>query len=171
MPASLRIDRWVGPVGRVQRSIGTDSKRVLREINDTISYLVRHGLWGPLEDVRDGRIRPIDLLQLYQSDHVPGKHHRECFIYVIRAVSSGNIKIGIAYDPARRVRSIRSANHEQIELIYFFPGNGARERRIHRHLADARVRGEWFRPTDTVLAWIEKNRPEPALPLIIGPRS
>lgn len=156
---TLQIDRRAGPVGRIQRSSGTYSRRLFREINQVITHLIQHGRWGPLEDLRDGRIRPVDLPQMWSAPYVKTEHLRECVIYIIRAVPSGNIKIGITDDVARRLRGLRAASYEELEVVSTFPGTGRAEKQIHAQLKASCIRGEWFRPTEEVLAWVDSPKP------------
>lgn len=75
----------------------------------------------------------------------------ETWIYYIRVGVDGPIKIGLARDPMRRMRHLQSANPYPLHLLAVEPGTAEDEEQIHRAFMDARLRGEWFRPTEAVL--------------------
>lgn len=78
------------------------------------------------------------------------------FLYVIAArPDSGPVKIGLATNPARRMRGLQTGSPQRLGLHGTFKlvGPDARktayrlERDIHRRLAHAAVSGEWFAVT------------------------
>jgi hypothetical protein len=68
--------------------------------------------------------------------------------YLIRAESSGAVKIGVAVDPAKRLGSLQIGSPEPLSLIGVIPGGRPQELRLHEQFADRRIRGEWFRLTE-----------------------
>lgn len=73
---------------------------------------------------------------------------RPTYVYIV--VSGEFIKVGIAADPAKRVKGIRTGSPEGAVLYNskLFPSlNAARyaEKRMHRQLWKVRQSGEWFR--------------------------
>lgn len=77
-------------------------------------------------------------------------------VYFIQAGKDGPIKIGTANGVRRRMANLQSAHYEILELLGIVIGDRDVEREFHERLADSRLRGEWFRPTATVLAFIEE---------------
>lgn len=71
--------------------------------------------------------------------------------YIYAGARSGQIKIGLSANPERRARQLKLA------LLHVELGGKARERELHRRFRSARIEGEWFMPTDAVLAWIVGN--------------
>lgn len=73
------------------------------------------------------------------------------FVYVISAGPDRH-KIGMAANPAQRVRDLQTGVPDTLELIHFVEVSSPRrvEARAHRMLADHRVRGEWFGVTAEV---------------------
>lgn len=68
----------------------------------------------------------------------------EC-VYFIQAGKTGPIKVGKSSDVRSRIRDFQTGNAEQLRVICELPlcTQGA-EGRLHRLLADHRIRGEWF---------------------------
>ena len=77
-------------------------------------------------------------------------------IYFIQAGNDGPIKIGYAQNSSARRRELQTGNHEELNLITEIPGGKDREDTIHNDLRSYRYRGEWFRATPEVLAYIGK---------------
>lgn len=79
----------------------------------------------------------------------------EGFVYF---VGSGEfIKIGYS-------RSLKARFHKmetdlpEFELLHIEPGTPKQEKVFHRHFAEYRVRGEWFRRVDSLLEFIKRRK-------------
>ena len=57
---------------------------------------------------------------------------------------TGRIKVGRSAAPKQRLADLQTGSGEHIRLVGVFDGRGAEEGGIHRELAYARKRGEWF---------------------------
>jgi hypothetical protein len=68
------------------------------------------------------------------------------------------VKIGIARDVARRLSQLQSASPATLALVVAFPGDAATESAIHWRFAADRIRGEWFRESPELAAWIARQR-------------
>lgn len=86
---------------------------------------------------------------------VTGQQQR---VYFIRAKKSGMVKIGVALDPAERLRDLQTAAHEPLELLATIEGGRELEQRLHRTFAASRSSGEWFHPTAELTAAILSAR-------------
>lgn len=73
-------------------------------------------------------------------------------VYFIQAGEGGPIKIGLADDVAARLMELQVGNHECLTVLRTVDGNRSVERWFHRHFADKRLRGEWFRRCDSMLS-------------------
>lgn len=62
--------------------------------------------------------------------------------YVVRAGSTGPVKIGRSKDPVNRIAELQTACAEQLVLLHLIPFDIEAE--LHRRLSPWRVRGEWF---------------------------
>jgi hypothetical protein len=88
-----------------------------------------------------------------------GPHHKG-FVYFAQHGDAGLIKIGFTrVDPARRIRALQEACPEVLRWIGFYPTRADEERRVHQRFAADRARGEWFRPSDALLAFIREMCP------------
>lgn len=81
---------------------------------------------------------------------------RVCYVYVIRRRDTQEIKIGVSYDPAARLRTLQTAHGEPLELVTAFPGAEAMEETLHRRFAAHRKLGEWFAEVPEIAAWIRE---------------
>ena len=76
-------------------------------------------------------------------------------VYFIRAERSGLIKIGSAANPQERLRSLQTGSPEPLSIVGVKPGGERLERALHAKFADFRSHGEWFHPSDELLAEME----------------
>lgn len=70
----------------------------------------------------------------------------------------GWIKIGRANNIASRVRSLQTGHHSRVRLIGVLSRDPMEEHAIHAKWAHLRERGEWFRETPELLAFIVSKR-------------
>lgn len=85
-------------------------------------------------------------------------------VYFIQgADGTGPIKIGYAKDPKKRLAEIQRMSPVLLTILNAIEGDRKREGAIHRHFADLRLFGEWFKATDALLAFIANP---PILPQI-----
>lgn len=74
-------------------------------------------------------------------------------VYLIEA-ASGQIKIGIAIDVDKRLKTLQSAHGDPLKVLAEFAGGHDLEQKLHKALAAYRLKGEWFRPGPWVDALI-----------------
>lgn len=77
-------------------------------------------------------------------------------VYFIREHPDGFIKIGVARDAAGRMKSLQTASARDLRLLGTIPGGRDVELRLHERFAGERVRGEWFKPSPRLLAYISR---------------
>ena len=77
------------------------------------------------------------------------------YIYAIRAVTIRRIKIGYSTDPEVRLCTMQVGSPDILEIIATWPGTEQEERRLHRHLNQWRIHGEWFEASESVLDTIK----------------
>ena len=69
-------------------------------------------------------------------------------LYVFQMAVTGDIKIGRSSDVHRRLKELQTGCPHKLRIILHAPGQGHRERELHRRLQQYRCRmrkGEWFR--------------------------
>jgi len=95
--------------------------------------------WGRTKDALS------ELLAALESFDVPDDMHG-MYVYAIREVESGRIKIGISRNPAARLAQLQTGNSQQLELMAVKPAVSgfSCERDAHKSAASLRIRGEWF---------------------------
>jgi hypothetical protein len=75
------------------------------------------------------------------------------YLYAICDDSTGHIKIGYSADPDQRVRDLQTGNSGALRLVHRarIREDRARivEQRLHLDLNHLRVRGEWFKLSET----------------------
>lgn len=77
-------------------------------------------------------------------------------VYFIRAGEAGAIKIGTTRgNPHARLRDLQTGNPEPLVLLAVMPGGPDVERGLHDRFVDSRLTGEWFRPTERLLGFVE----------------
>ena len=152
---TLLIDRRLVGIGRIKRASGTRDPGTLARINAEISRLHQLGRRSTLRALSEGGLHPLALLHDASDPPQVSRRARKLYLYAMRAMPSGNIKIGTTAAPATRLSCIQSAAYEEIELLFAVPCERVDEMVAHGHLSSARIRGEWYRPTLEVLAWVE----------------
>lgn len=93
----------------------------------------------------------------------PARHcSRNTSLYFIRVAPDGPIKIGLARNVQRRLEQLQIGNHAELFIFaeYVIPEHLALELEslIHGRLRRARIHGEWFDPTPTVIGAAKNPR-------------
>jgi hypothetical protein len=76
------------------------------------------------------------------------------WIYFIQGAEDSPIKIGRAKHPIDRLKSLQSANWDELRLLAAFEGHAKDEVALHKKFE--RARGEWFMPSEGLLELIEE---------------
>lgn len=84
-------------------------------------------------------------------------------IYFVRGTRSGMVKIGSTENLKARMRSLRTASPEPLEVLAVVPGGLSEERALHDRFAEHRAVGEWFHPRRELLAFVEKLTRDPRI--------
>lgn len=74
-------------------------------------------------------------------------------VYFI-ADEDGFIKIGHARNVGSRLQSLQTASRQALRVVGSTPGSISDEKALHAKFASAHVRGEWFRPTAELVAYV-----------------
>jgi hypothetical protein len=85
----------------------------------------------------------------------PQREHgtKDCCVYIIAKNEAGEpstpIKVGIADNPAKRLRNLQTASPFDLMLVHYFPMPSREiasfvEKAFHSTQADRNIRGEWF---------------------------
>ena len=80
-------------------------------------------------------------------------------VYIIRAVSTPFVKIGVCTDISRRLRALQTDTPFDLEVVcVFYNEDRVFEQKLHRRFLKQRVRGEWFRLEGDLVPYIEANQ-------------
>jgi len=96
------------------------------------------------------------------AEHWPGQQrkHRPGSVYFIKMVLPHEdcaIKVGWSSFPEQRLEDLQTGSPFPLCLLASYPALFTEEAVVLKRLADAKMRGEWHRPTPTVLAEIAKH--------------
>lgn len=130
-----------------------DIQRGMSLTYDDLALLVATGAYAVLKQAAEDEERAGDFPALYF-----GGQRSHTFIYFIQAGDHGPIKIGFARDIQNRRTALQSSCHEQLHIRAWINAPQCNERTIHCHFQPEHVRGEWFRPSPRLLAYIETLR-------------
>jgi hypothetical protein len=73
-------------------------------------------------------------------------------VYFVQQGAGGPIKIGATRNFDKRLRTLNTGSHVPLTVLGVVAGGYELERSLRAELADDRLFGEWFKPTDRVLA-------------------
>lgn len=77
-------------------------------------------------------------------------------VYFIRC--NDRVKIGYAKNVEARLADLQVGSPYDLEILGTVSGGHEEEGRLHTLFYQDRIRGEWFRLSDAILAFIEENR-------------
>lgn len=78
-------------------------------------------------------------------------------VYFIKAKTLGFIKIGRSHDVNTRLVQLQSTSPDELELLGSMPCVERTESILHEDFDEDCVRGEWFKSSEKLLAFIGKN--------------
>lgn len=82
------------------------------------------------------------------------RHRSRTWLYAIQAGHSGPIKLGLAKNPAERLKTLQTANADTLRPLGAWAVFADEEKLLHAEFDHARLRGEWFRPEPELLETI-----------------
>lgn len=85
---------------------------------------------------------------------------RDSWVYFAREGrlwSDALVKIGVSRDPRGRLAQLQRNHQRTLRLVGVVPGGREVERQIHERFASSRLRGEWFRVTEELEAFISQD--------------
>lgn len=83
----------------------------------------------------------------------------DAHVYFIQAESNGYIKIGFSTNIRGRLTDLRISCPCKLSILLILAGGVNIETLHHNHFKDCHSHGEWFRPDDRLLKYIEDNKP------------
>ncbi|MBN9472080.1 MAG: GIY-YIG nuclease family protein [Bosea sp.] len=86
----------------------------------------------------------------------PGHKPRNGMGYVYFLAVGEFVKIGFSRSPSERLTNIRRSAPADLDAYVAIPGRLAFEKKLHKHFADERSNGEWFRLSDRLRSSMAK---------------
>lgn len=77
-------------------------------------------------------------------------------VYFMQGVEGGPVKIGTSNDPARRLRQVMDWVPFDLRILAAAPGGFLTEAYLHHKFHAARLRREWFAPTESLMAFVDE---------------
>ena len=82
------------------------------------------------------------------------------YVYFISTTRKNVVKIGIANNPNKRLKTFQTANHEELIILRVIKVENRAlafklETALHQKFKKYHVRGEWFKLTPTLIKFIE----------------
>ena len=93
-----------------------------------------------------------------------GYDARSGYVYVIK--QSGDYKIGVTKDIRKRLSTIQMSTPKPVQLVHSFYIGGIYadayewEKALHQRFSKRKIRGEWFRLTNTDVKWLRQLNDE-----------
>lgn len=78
-------------------------------------------------------------------------------VYLITCREIGMVKIGVAFDPFARLKTLQTAFPLDLKVEALIQGSFKLEKELHAQFAVHRVRGEWFRLCPAIESLIDKD--------------
>lgn len=75
------------------------------------------------------------------------------FVYLMRNLRNGLVKIGFSKKPSFREKTLQSEEPE-IKLIHSHSASFLEEQDLHAHFSEKRIRGEWFCLSEDDIAYV-----------------
>ena len=91
-------------------------------------------------------------------EHLKKKSNTGEYIYFIKSISNGLIKIGYTTNINKRFNGLKTMSPVDIELIKVINGDIKKEKDIHEKFKNIRHHGEWFSPSQELLGFIDRKR-------------
>jgi Meiotically up-regulated gene 113 len=88
-------------------------------------------------------------------------------VYMIRAGLAGDVKIGVAKDPLKRLGTLQTSSAAMLRLIRVLQGDAGVEKALHRRFSSGRKAGEWFAFVPEMLT---EDLGHPDLPIPVAKR-
>jgi hypothetical protein len=128
----------------------TDKGKGIRLDAGQVDLLNAIGVGQLIREHAEFAANPRDFPLLPETQNLPWTPR----VYFIQAGDEGPIKIGISGSPVGRVSALQVSVAEKLRLLAHIPGGRPCEMALHKFYRRERIRGEWFRPSLRLAAFI-----------------
>ena len=84
-------------------------------------------------------------------------------VYFVQS-ENGSIKIGYAKNPLNRLSGLQTSSSEKLSLLGVISGGMEVENTLHDRFKTEKIRGEWFKPSKSLLDFISENASKSEIP-------
>lgn len=85
------------------------------------------------------------------------------YVYFIKEAAMGSIKIGISRNVAKRMSELQRVIPQKLECLGCIEGNHMKEKNLHKQFSHLKIRGEWFKPDQELLDFLDQINLEPMI--------
>ena len=86
------------------------------------------------------------------------KYSHSGYIYFIQDGEGRNIKIGFSGNPNERIKQLQIGNGKVFIPLIIQEGNEKKEDSYHEMFKEHHLHGEWFKPHDSILLFINSQK-------------
>ena len=109
-----------------------------------VAQLAPHKISEVVEKLSSTETALTDILSALNSFDVPSDLV-DMYIYAIREIDTGRLKLGISRNPSERLKQLQTGNSSKLELVAYKKADGFQDEQLaHSQNKDYWVRGEWF---------------------------
>lgn len=88
-------------------------------------------------------------------DEPKGEPWRDTIVYFVQCQTTKMVKIGFASDPSSRLSNLQTGSPTRLRYVFYSRRPRTQERELHEMFKEDRSHGEWFFPSERLLAFIE----------------
>ncbi len=77
------------------------------------------------------------------------------YVYFIQGYCGGAIKIGYSKEPETRLKSLQTGYPDTLRILLLVPGSEKTEQYFHMKFEIYKLQGEWYKPDQVLLDYIE----------------
>jgi len=119
-----------------------------KELWEVVKYWFGHGKQMPKRITRKRNVIVLPGEEVNPDD---------CFVYLVREIQSGRLKIGTTQDLAKRLDQLQTGNPDDLEVVAWVKGSYSVEAMLHEKFSYTKVRGEWHANNRDILRWFYDN--------------
>lgn len=110
----------------------------------------------PHFDVGASVAQAANMAARWKAEGRPGwaPERRKSLVYIVRAGANGPVKIGFTLGLKRRLELLQLGNHQKLKCLLVIDGDVSVERELHERFQSSHIRGEWFRYTAELRAFV-----------------
>lgn len=105
----------------------------------------------------DELCEPLDDYEVHVKKPSASSRKSNPQIYFLQNPADRTIKIGYSKSPDVRIQALQTGSSQELQLLGLMNGDKTKERSIHRRFAAHNIGGEWFKPAEELVDFINEN--------------